>query len=176
MTAGGLVLPAVLTRSLTMVVIDFLTPYATATEESSPWRLVMTDPKARSSQAQANGSGREYDVGYRKPPKHKQFKPGQSGYPRGRPKGAKNEATILRELLDHKKLQVRERGRTRAVTVREAILLRVIEDALKGNTKSAAFILNRYGLIVSGEIQETELTGDDQAVLKAFMARLKSDP
>jgi hypothetical protein len=136
----------------------------------------MTDLKARSSQAQANGSGREYDVGYRKLPKLKQFKPGQTGNPTGRPKGAKNEATILRELLDHKKLEVRERGRTRAVTVREAILLRVIEDALKGNTKSAAFILNRYGLMVSGEIQQAELTGDDQAVLEAFMTRLQATP
>jgi len=135
----------------------------------------MKDLKARSSQEQAKGTGREYEVGYRKPPKHKQFKPGQSGYPRGRPKGSKNEATILRELLDGKKLEIRERGRTRKVTVREAILLRVIEDALKGNTKSAAFILNRYGLMVSGEIQQAELTGDDQAVLEAFMTRLKAN-
>ena len=136
----------------------------------------MKDLKARSSQEQANGAGREYEVGYRKPPKHNQFKPGQSGYPSGRPKGSKNEATILRELLDGKKLEIRERGRTRKVTVREAILLRVIEDALKGNTKSAAFILNRYGLMVSGEIQQAELTGDDQAVLEAFVARLKVNP
>jgi hypothetical protein len=136
----------------------------------------MTDLKARSFQAQANGAGREYDVGYRKPPKHKQFRPGQTGNPRGRPKGTKNEATILRELLDHKKLEVREKGRARAVTVREAILLRVIEDALKGSTKSAAFILNRYGLMVSGEIQQAELTGDDQAVLDAFLTRLKANP
>jgi len=71
---------------------------------------------------------------------------------------------------------VRERGRTRAVTVREAILLRVIEDALKGSTKSAAFILNRYGLMVSGEIQHAELTGDDQAVLEAFLTRVKPNP
>lgn len=136
----------------------------------------MKDVNARSSEEQANGSGREFDVGYRKPPKHNQFKPGQTGNPRGRPKGAKNEATILRELLDVKKLEVRERGRTRAVTVREGILLRVIEDALKGSTKSAAFILNRYGLMVSGEIQHAELTGDDQAVLEAFVTRLKANP
>src|SRR5262245_24250666 len=134
----------------------------------------MKDLNARSSQEQAKGTAREYDVGYRKPPKHKQFKPGQCGNPRGRPKGARNEATILCELLDHKKLEVREKGRARAVTVREGILLRVIEDALKGNTKSAAFILNRYALMVSGEIQQAELTGDDQAVLEAFLTRLKA--
>ena len=28
-----------------------------------------------------------YRIGYAQPPKHSQFKPGQSGYPKGRPKG-----------------------------------------------------------------------------------------
>ena len=34
--------------------------------------------------------GRTYDVGYCRPPEDRQFKPGQSGNPRGRPKGSKN--------------------------------------------------------------------------------------
>jgi hypothetical protein len=75
-----------------MVVTDISNPYAAPTEESSQWSLTMKDLKMRSSPEQA--SGREYDVGYRKPPKHKQFKLGQSGNPRGRPKGSKNESTI----------------------------------------------------------------------------------
>jgi hypothetical protein len=33
---------------------------------------------------------RPYEVGYGKPPKAKQFKPGQSGNPKGRPKGSRN--------------------------------------------------------------------------------------
>ena len=39
------------------------------------------------------------DVGYGKPPKANQFKPGKSGNPKGRPKGARSEATMLVELL-----------------------------------------------------------------------------
>ena len=39
-----------------------------------------------------------YEVGYRKPPKHSQFKPGQSGNPNGRPRGA-SLATQVRNLL-----------------------------------------------------------------------------
>ena len=28
---------------------------------------------------------KDYEIGYKKPPKHTQFKPGQSGNPKGRP-------------------------------------------------------------------------------------------
>jgi Family of unknown function (DUF5681) len=135
----------------------------------------MTDLKARSSQEhQANGSGREYDVGYRKPPKHKQFKPGQSGNPRGRPKGSKNESTILHGIL-HRQITIQDGGRSRQVTILEAMLTRFAQDSLKGNVKSAAFLLNRYGTLVSGEIQHAELNGDDQVVLEAALARLKAN-
>ncbi|MGZ9082896.1 MAG: DUF5681 domain-containing protein [Rhodoplanes sp.] len=78
------------------------------------------------------------EVGYGRPPRAHRFKPGQSGNPRGRPKGAKNEATILRAILK-RKIAVREGGRARKMTVLEAILLRFTEEALKGNTKTAAF-------------------------------------
>ena len=36
----------------------------------------------------------DYDVGYKKPPKTKQFKKGKSGNPGGRPKGSKNKIRI----------------------------------------------------------------------------------
>ena len=36
-------------------------------------------------------------VGYGRPPVNRQFKPGQSGNPRGRPKGSKNFPTMFAE-------------------------------------------------------------------------------
>src|SRR4051812_9901914 len=95
----------------------------------------------------------------------------QSGNPRGRPKGAKNEATILRALLN-RKIDLREAGKMRRVSVLEAILLRFAEDALKGNTKSAAFLFNRYAGTDVGDPGATdELSANDREVLDAFVRR-----
>ena len=41
----------------------------------------------------------EYEVGHRKPPKHTQFKRGQSGNPKGRPKESRNFSTDLKDTL-----------------------------------------------------------------------------
>ena len=43
-----------------------------------------------------------YDVGYRRPPPASRFKPGQSGNPKGRQRGAKNFATELADELQEK--------------------------------------------------------------------------
>jgi hypothetical protein len=111
------------------------------------------------------------EVGYCKPPPEHRFKSGQSGNPRGRPKGAKNESTILNDLL-HRKIDIREGGRSRKIPILEAILLRIIEDSLKGNTKSATFVLNRFGTMVSGELQRTDLSEDDREILEAFSQKI----
>ena len=66
--------------------------------------------------------------------KEHQFKPGHSGNPKGRPKGAKNEATIWREVFNTK-IAIREGGRTRKVSVLEAMILKYVERALKTTSK-----------------------------------------
>ena len=40
----------------------------------------------------------EYEVGYGKPPKKHQFKPGYSGNKKGRPKGSPNINTMVNEI------------------------------------------------------------------------------
>ena len=99
-------------------------------------------------------------------------KAGQSGNPKGRPKGSKNESTILREIFQRKIESRSERG-TKKITILEGILLRITEDSLKGNTKSATFLLNRYAALVSGELQRQDLSDDDREVLEAFAKRIE---
>ena len=107
-------------------------------------------------------------VGYGRPPRQYQFAPGESGNPKGRPKGSKNESTILREILQHK-IGVRgANGRVRKISVMEGIHRKVADDALKGDIKAAAFLFNRYAALVSGELQPQDISEDDRAVLEAF--------
>jgi hypothetical protein len=116
---------------------------------------------------------KDNEAGYGKSPRQHQFKPGQSGNPKGRPKGAKNESTILREIFE-RKIDNRSGSRVQKITILEGILLRITDDSLKGNTKSAAFLLNRYAAMVSGELQRHDISDDDREVLEAFAQRLES--
>jgi hypothetical protein len=131
----------------------------------------MKSRKTRSiPRAPRDGHRKSDDVGYGKPPSEHTWKAGQSGNPNGRPKGSKNESAILREILQRKIASRSDRG-TRKILILEGILLRITEDALKGNTKSAAFLLNRYAAMVSGELQRQDLSEDDREVLEAFAKR-----
>jgi hypothetical protein len=111
---------------------------------------------------------RNNDVGYGRPPKAHRFKPGRSGNPKGRPKGAKSERTILLQLL-HQTIEMRQGGKIRRITVLEGILRRIVEDSLKGNLKSAAFSLQRLAAILSLPGDEPEMSRDDKAVLDAYL-------
>lgn len=88
----------------------------------------------------------EYEVGYGKPPKANQFKPGQSGNPKGRPKGRQNFRTIVTELLNSK-ITVTENGKQTKVSFGEALVKKMAGKALKGSVpdllKFAEFV-DRY--------------------------------
>jgi hypothetical protein len=115
------------------------------------------------------------DVGYGKPPRAYQFKPGQSGHKTGRPQGSRNEETILNGILK-KKVRINESGKVRKITVLEAILRKVAEDGLRGNIKSVGFLLNRYSTAMAGGAAQADLSEDDRAVLDAYLRKLKENP
>lgn len=80
---------------------------------------------------------RPYEVGYGKPPRATQFKPGQSGNPRGRPKGARGIAKVLEEALAQE-VSVTEGDRTTRISKREALILSLVTKAIKGDMRAAA--------------------------------------
>ncbi|MHC4050453.1 DUF5681 domain-containing protein [Bradyrhizobium sp. 25ACV] len=112
-------------------------------------------------------------VGYGRPPREHQFKPGQSGNKNGRPKGSKNEATIINEILN-RKIDIRDKGRLRKISVLEGIFTKFADDALKGKDKAAALLLNRKQQVESIEQPATPLLDtDDRKVLDAYADQLR---
>jgi hypothetical protein len=116
-------------------------------------------------------SDRHYRIGYGSPPKHAQFKPGQSGNLAGKPRGTKNHNTILRQIL-FRRLPIRDRGKVRHVPVIEAIFLKFAEEALRGNPKAATFLLNRYAPAPNDEAASHDLSGEENEILQAFAQRI----
>jgi hypothetical protein len=83
---------------------------------------------------------RSYEVGKGRPPVSTQFRPGQSGNPKGRPRGHKNLATLFADAFAQK-LEIKENGRIRKITVKEAIVIRLVKAALDGDLKAIAYLL-----------------------------------
>ncbi len=52
---------------------------------------------------------------------------------------------------------------------------RIAEDCLKGNTKSAAFLLNRYHAMTSNEFDDSGLSEDEQTVLETYLKKLQAN-
>jgi hypothetical protein len=76
--------------------------------------------------------GKAYAVGYGRPPQHSRFKPGQSGNPRGRPKGSPNFASLVHKALSQT-ITVTAQGRSRTITKREAGAIQLANKVAQGD-------------------------------------------
>jgi hypothetical protein len=119
----------------------------------------------------------KFDVGYGKPPKHAQFKKGQSGNPDGRPKGTLNLATVLERTL-REEVVVNENGRRKVITKLEAAITQLINKSASGDLKAVALLT---GLVRSAEeraSQTVALNSDldevDEKVVLGILKRLES--
>jgi hypothetical protein len=74
-------------------------------------------------------------VGKYHPPIESRWPPGRSGNPKGRRKGRKNFKTVIQEML-LQKITIREGDKVRCVTRFEAVLLKQLSQALKGDHKA----------------------------------------
>jgi uncharacterized protein DUF5681 len=116
---------------------------------------------------------REYEVGYRKPPKTTRFKAGKSGNPKGRPKGTTNLATDLSAELSEQ-ITVREAGQARRVTKQRALIKSLTAQALQGDVRATTALLALYARVMS-EPTETDtnpVEEDELLILHRFGPRL----
>ena len=84
---------------------------------------------------------RGYEVGYGKPPRHTRFRKGQSGNPRGRPRGSKNLKTLLSEALNEPVIVTEEGGR-RKITKREAIITQLVNRSASADFRAIKILLD----------------------------------
>ena len=89
-------------------------------------------------------SKQEYIVGYGRPPRHSQWKKGQSGNPKQRRKRQpKSVATMVDEFFA-REVDVVENGVSLRRTAFEIIFLQLYKKAIAGNTR-ALNVLKKYG-------------------------------
>lgn len=118
----------------------------------------------------------DYKVGYGRPPKKSQFRKGQSGNPKGRPKGAKGfAATMQRQLA--RKVPVRQGNQTVWMTVEEALSSRALELASKGNIAALRLVFgmerefSERAVYASGGAAEPPIPDEiDEAIMQHFSA------
>jgi len=83
-----------------------------------------------------------YEVGYGKPPMGSRFAPGQSGNPRGRPKGSRNKPLgpdRLREIIlaeAYRSIKVHEGKRQISVPMATAVMRTVAVNAARGHVRA----------------------------------------
>jgi hypothetical protein len=122
-----------------------------------------------SSAPSRNSDGKDYMVGYKKPPQHSRFRAGQSGNPGGRKKGVRNLATDVKRTLKVP-VKVHEGGRSRKVSTQAGMLMVLREKALKGDARALDRLLE-LGMRFNNEpVCEVAhpLSTDDQAILEAY--------
>ena len=114
-------------------------------------------------------------VGYGNPPRHSRFKKGQSGNPKGRPKGSKNLATLLERVLTEQVL-ITENGRRRSISKLEASFKQLVNRAASGDL---AAMRQLYALLpwLEGQLDDAEsspvvMSTRDEAVLERVRKRL----
>ena len=119
----------------------------------------------------------DYEVGYKKPPVHTRFQKGQSGNPRGRPRGSKNLSTLLIEALDQL-VVVTENGRRRKIAKRELGIAQLVNKFAMADPHATRILL---GLLQEIERRAPPASAErptfgvaDRKVIENLLERLRS--
>ena len=113
-------------------------------------------------------------VGYGRPPKEHQFKPGRSGNPSGRPKGVRNFRSDLRDELAEL-VSIKDGNKTIEVTRQRAVIKALVSAALDGDLRAANTVLNLCSRALASDndttAEEFDLDPGDRAIAKAAEER-----
>lgn len=123
-------------------------------------------------------AGKDYEVGYGKPPSHSQWRKGQSGNPKGKPKGARGLKGDLDRVL-RKVLTIEGRGTKLKGTTQSLALEMLARRAASGDVRSIKamieLVLTIFGSGDRGGDRE-RLSEGDQRLLDEWVADLDQGP
>lgn len=117
-------------------------------------------------------------TGYKIPPTHSQSKPGQSGNPKGRPRGRRNTYSVLDDLLNQK-IPVTQDGKQTKIDKKTAILLQTVNHSVRGDQRAIQTLLPHMLAIDENKerldaVRES-LSTNDQEILKNLKSRLMAE-
>ncbi len=116
-------------------------------------------------------TNKDYEVGYKKPPKEYQFKPGVSGNPKGRPKLIQDFKSDFQDELEEV-ITLKEGGNIKTMTKQRALIKRLITNALNGNAASIKLVTSiMSSLPIKPKDIEADLSIEDTQILKDFIER-----
>jgi hypothetical protein len=114
------------------------------------------------------------------PPVETRFRPGVSGNPKGRPKGARSLAELMDEEMK-RKVTVTIDGQQRRLTKREILVRRLVDNAIKGNANALRTCASieaaneaRKKQVQAPAVDAVEVNEQDDEILRAMIDRASS--
>lgn len=113
----------------------------------------------------------DYKVGKGRPPQSTRWKPGQSGNPKGRPKGSRPVGAVLQDIIQQK-VSVTESGKTRRFSTLEVIIRQLANDAMRSDSRAIKLLLSlldRYGESPAAKVALGEMLAEDREILTQYL-------
>lgn len=123
-----------------------------------------------------NGNG--YETGYGKPPVSNRFKKGQSGNPKGRPKGSKSSVSAINRIL-RERVIINEGGRRKTVTKLDAGIKQIANKGASGDLAALRLLITLLQFMAQRTIDPPapvdRLDEGDKKLVMTLLEGLKLD-
>ena len=122
------------------------------------------------------GGGKDYEVGYGRPPIATRFRPGGNGNPNGRPKKKKTVGQRIEEAL-MTRVTIEENGRSKSMTAEDVIIRNLVHAAARRDLRAihTLFALrDRYQDSAATTVHPADLATEDRQIIEEYLARLQS--
>lgn len=115
--------------------------------------------------------GKDYEIGYGRPPRRSRFVKGRSGNPKGRPKGVRSLTDRFAKALDER-VTINENGSRRTIPKSDAVMKQLVNKAASGDFRSIKLILEMAGpLSERGRQAELEAKYQEDSNVKEQLDR-----